>query len=54
MSNPMDKVDSKTKAAFTRMVNKEILPYSNAKIVKGKAKAKTDEMEGLEGKVLHQ
>jgi len=39
MKNPLEKLDSKMKAAFTRQVNKEILPYSVMKV--GKAKAKT-------------
>ncbi|CAL8103352.1 unnamed protein product [Orchesella dallaii] len=36
--DPMEKVESRVKSAFTRLVNKEILPYSNAKPVKGKGR----------------
>lgn len=35
MINPFSKVDSKLKSAFTRMVNKEVLPYAYAKGVSG-------------------
>jgi len=52
MKNPMEKLDSKAKAAFTRRVNKEVLPYSVVKIVKGKGRKGAggidDELEGLE------
>ncbi len=52
MKNPMDKLDSKIKSAFTRQVNKEILPYSIVKITKGKGRkgggGAEDELEGLE------
>lgn len=42
MKNPLEHVDSKTKAAFTRMVNKEVLPYASDKGVKKGRKAATD------------
>ncbi|ODM98365.1 Replication factor C subunit 1 [Orchesella cincta] len=50
--DPMERVESKVKAAFTRLVNKEMLPYSNAKTVKkgrggGTATQEEEDMEAL-------
>jgi len=43
MKNPLEKLDSRTKASFTRMVNKEMLPYSNEKIAKKRTKASEED-----------
>lgn len=50
MKNPMDKVETKTKAAFTRLVNKKVYPYSNGHLTKAKERANVGNMEGLDGK----
>ncbi|CAG7677717.1 unnamed protein product [Allacma fusca] len=57
MRNNLDKVDSKSKAAFTRIVNKEsFVPYSTVKVTKGRkgAAADQDDLELEDGEEVEE